>query len=90
MDFLVEFIMELLFEVPLEAAMESKRLKTCVKTAIFSVICGIITALFGLITVLMWLDHDDTGGFFMTLITLGMLTMTVFGAIRGHKRNWNR
>ena len=90
MDFLVEIIMELLFELPLDAAMESKKLKKSVKTAIFSVICGIITALFGLIAVLMWSDHDTTGAFFMTLITLGMLAMTVFGAIRGHKRNWKR
>ncbi len=90
MDFLVEIIMELLFELPLDAAMESRKLKTGVKTAIFSVLCGIITALFGGITVLMWQAQDSTGTFFMALITLGMLLMTVFGAIRGHKRKWKR
>ena len=90
MDFLVEIIMELLFELPLDAAMESRKLKTGVKTAIFSVLCGIITALLGGITVLMWQDQDSTGTFFMALITLGMLLMTVFGAIRGHKRKWKR
>lgn len=88
MDFLVEIIMELLFEVPLEAAMESKKLKKCVKTAIFCIICGGITALFAVITALMWLDNDDTGAFFMTLMTMGMLAMTIFGAVRGHNRNW--
>lgn len=88
MDFLVEIIIELLFEVPLEAAMESKRLKKSVKTAIFSIISGSITVLFGVITALMWEDSDKTGTFFMVLITLGMLVLTIFGAIRGHKRNW--
>ena len=88
MDFLVEIIMELLFEVPLEAAMESKKLKKSVKTTIFCIIGGGITVLFGAITALMWIDNDATGAFFMILITLGMLAMTIFGAIRGHKRNW--
>lgn len=82
--------MELLFELPLDAAMESKKLKTGVKTAIFSILCSIITALFGGITVFMWQDRNATGTFFMALITLGMLLMTVFGAIRGHKRKWKR
>lgn len=88
MDFLVEIIMELLFEVPLEAAMDSKKLKKSVKTVIFCAICGSITALFGVLTALMWMDSDSTGTFFMVLLTLGMLAVTVFGAIRGHKRNW--
>lgn len=88
LDFLVEFIMELLFEVPFEAAMESKKLKRGAKTAIFCTLCGAITLLFGAIAVVMWSDQDTTGAFFVSLITLGMLLMTVFGGIRGHRRNW--
>lgn len=85
----MELVLELLFEVPIEAAMESRRLKTGVKTAIFCVLGGVITLFFALLTVQKWIPSDDfTGAFFMTLITTVMLFGVIFGAIRGHKKNW--
>jgi len=88
MDFLVELILELLFEVPLDLAMGNRRLKKSVKTVIFSLLGGGLTVLFGAIAAICWFDGDSTGAFFVALVTLVMLIITVFGAIRGHRNNW--
>ena len=90
MDFLFELIVELLFEVPFEAAMESRRLKRGVKTVLFCLLGGVITAFMGFLTVCTFLEGNLTSTLFMSLITLGVLLTIVFGAIRGHKRNWKK
>lgn len=88
MGFLMELILELLFEVPIEAAMESKRLKTGVKSVLFCVIGGLITSFFAYLTVITWIEQDNTSAVFMTAITVVFLAGVVFGAIRGHKKKW--
>lgn len=87
MDDLVEFLLELL-EIPFEIAMQSNKLKTWVKTLIFCIPSGCITLFFGYLSVISWLDNATTSALFCTLLTIGFVVFTVFGAIRGHKRKW--
>ena len=88
MDFLVELVLTLLFEVPVETAMESRRLKTWVKTTIFSVLGGGVTLFLVYLSVYTWQNQNTLDSFFVTLIAVIFALLVVFGAIRGHKRNW--
>jgi len=90
MDDLVEAILEALFEIPLDAAMESKRLKTGVKTAVFCFFGGAVTAFFGCLTVLSWMDGDVSAAWGLGCVTLLLLALVVFGGIYGHKRQWKK
>ncbi len=88
MSFLTEFILELLFEIPFDMAMESRRLKTGVKTALFCLLGGGIVALFVWITVSTWLDGDAPAAVVTGILTAAMTALLIYGAVRGHKRNW--
>lgn len=88
MDFLVELVLTLLFEVPVETAMESRRLKTWVKTTIFSVLGGGVTLFLVYLSVYTWQNQNTLDSFFVTLIAVVFALLVIFGAIRGHKRNW--
>lgn len=90
MDFLVKLILEIFVGLPIEAAMESAKLSKMIKTVLFVLIGGVMTVFFGFCTWEVWEQQDDAGTFCMTLITVGMLLLTVCGAIRGYKRNWKQ
>ena len=89
MDDIIEIVLERFFDVVGEVTFESKRLKTWVKTVLFSILGGAIVAVFGLITFSCAQDGEPWQIVTLSALTVLMLAFVIWGAIRGHKRNWH-